>query len=160
MSKDENGKMFQFLNNKVNTRIGIKAKESIQKRIQLFQTDVNRLFDDELDNSNENSVDSTGSLKSELLGQVHKCKEDFKKKISSYFEKYIEKVKNYYEKNPEVSIKYELNKNLTDEYDFKYFVEEILPTFDEQFKTLSDDFVKSTTEKICAKYDSIKTEIY
>jgi len=53
-----------------------------------------------------------------------------------------------------------LNKNLTDEYDFKYFVEEILPTFDEQFKTLSDDFVKSSTEKICAKYDSIKTEIY
>jgi hypothetical protein len=85
MSKDENGKMFQFLNNKVNTRIGIKAKESIQKRIQLFQTDVNRLFDDELDNSNENSVDSTSSLKSELLGQVHKCKEDFKKKNKFIF---------------------------------------------------------------------------
>lgn len=160
MSKDENGKMFQFLNNKRNIRNGKKAKESIQKRIQLFQTDVKKLFDDESDNINENSVDSTSSLKIELLGQIYKCKEDFKEKISSYFEIYIEKVKNFYEKNPEVSKKYELNKNLTDEYDFKYFVEENLPTFDEQFKTLKEDFVKSTTEIICAKYDSIKTEIY
>jgi hypothetical protein len=149
MSKDENGKMFQFLNNKINKNKDKKAKESIQKEIKLFETKVKRFLLDELNKSNENYFD-----------QLCEYKEELKQKINQYFENYIKRIKTFYEKTPEAGIKYELNKNLTDEYDFKYFVEENVPIFDDEFEKLSKDFVKSTAEKICAKYDSIKTEIY